>query len=126
MRGYSILAVGIPIERPLWSPLITLPEILNFLFRSWFNEEILRIGENNNKVPIIETESSLYSILDAEIEKISHGMEINWLQDNNPNLAKAKAYLEIHQGKGIPLHRIITEMHNGKIMGSFLSYIFSE
>ena len=35
----------------------------------------------------------------------------------------ADTYLEIHQGKGVPLHRIITELHNGKILGSFLSYI---
>ena len=46
------------------------------------------------------------------------------MKDGKPSLAKAKSYLETHQGKGIPLHRIITEVHNGKIMGSFLSYIF--
>ena len=88
------------------------------------NEEILKVGEDNSKVLILKTKSGLYSIIDAEVVKIMNQSEIKWLQDNRPNLKKAKAYLEIHQGKGIPLHRIITEMHNGKIMGSFLSYIF--
>ncbi len=88
------------------------------------NEKILKIGEDKSKVPVFETESGLYSIIDVRVVKISNQSEIKWLQENRPDLKKAKVYLEIHQGKGIPLHRIITEMHNGKIMGSFLSYIF--
>ena len=88
------------------------------------NEEIFKVGEDNRQVLVLETPSGLYSIIDTKVLKISNQSEIEWLQHNRPNLERAKAYLEIHQGKGIPLHRIITEMHNGKIMGSFLSYIF--
>ncbi len=88
------------------------------------NEKILKIGEDKSKVPVFETESGIYSVIDVGVVKISNQSEIKWLQENRPDLKKAKAYLEIHQGEGIPLHRIITEMHNGKIMGSFLSYIF--
>ena len=88
------------------------------------DEEILKVGEDNNKRLILKTEKSLYSITENEVVKTNNQSEVKWMRGSKPSLATAKAYLEIHQGKGIPLHRIITEVHNGKIMGSFLSYIF--
>ena len=88
------------------------------------NEEILKVGKNNTKNFFIETKSNLYTVINYKIAKTIRKSEISWLKQNKPNNKIAKAYLEIHQGKGIPLHRIITELHNGKIMGSFLSYIF--
>ena len=88
------------------------------------DEEILKVGEDNNKRLILKTERSLYSIIENEVIKTNNQSEVKWMKGSKPSLATAKAYLEIHQGKGIPLHRIITEVHNGKIMGSFLSYIF--
>ncbi len=88
------------------------------------DEEILKVGEDNNKRLILKTERSLYSIIENEVVQTNNQSEVKWMKDSKPSLATAKAYLETHQGKGIPLHRIITEVHNGKIMGSFLSYIF--
>ena len=98
-------------------------EVMDIKERS-LDEEILRIGEDANKNLVLETRSNLYSILNTEVIKKNKKTEVNWIKNSNPNVEKAEAYLEIHQGKGVPLHRIITEMHNGKIMGSFLSYIF--
>ena len=98
-------------------------EVMDIKERS-LDEEILRIGEDANKNLVLETRSNLYSILNTEVIKKNKKIEVNWIKNSNPNVEKAEAYLEIHQGKGVPLHRIITEMHNGKIMGSFLSYIF--
>ncbi|MDC3024572.1 PepSY domain-containing protein [Alphaproteobacteria bacterium] len=98
-------------------------EVMDIKERS-LDEEILRIGEDANKNLVLETRSNLYSILNTEVIKKNKKTEVNWIKNSNPNVEKAEAYLEVHQGKGVPLHRIITEMHNGKIMGSFLSYIF--
>ena len=91
---------------------------------SSLNEEILRIGEDSKKDLVIQTKSNFYTILNAGVVKTSKQLDMNWIKNSIPNPIRAKKYLEIHQGKGVPLHRIITEMHNGKIMGSFLSYIF--
>jgi len=88
------------------------------------NEEVLKIGENKNDVLTFGTQSGQFTIINNQILKATRKIETSWLQENEPTPKIAKAYLEIHQGKGIPLHRIITEVHNGKIMGSFLSYIF--
>ena len=35
----------------------------------------------------------------------------------------AKYYLKIHQGKGVSLTRILTELHNGKFFGSIFTLI---
>ena len=91
---------------------------------SSLNEEVLKIGKDKNDILTFGTQSGQFTIINNQILKATRKIETSWLQENEPTPKIAKAYLEIHQGKGIPLHRIITEVHNGKIMGSFLSYIF--
>ena len=58
------------------------------------------------------------------IFKTKNESDIVWFNESNPDPSIAKIYLEIYQGRGVLLHRIITEVHNGRIMGSFLTYIF--
>jgi len=48
------------------------------------------------------------------------------LKFKEPILAEkkiARTYLNIHQGSGVSLHRIITELHNGKFFGSVFIFI---
>ena len=35
----------------------------------------------------------------------------------------AKIYLKIHQGNGVSILRILTELHNGKFFGSIFTFI---
>ena len=87
-------------------------------------EKVIRVGKDINDTLNFKTKSEQYKIIDGKVIEVQNKIEINWLKENKPKFEIAKTYLEIHQGKGVLLHRIITEMHNGKIMGSFLSYIF--
>ena len=53
----------------------------------------------------------------------SNDADVRWFVEKRAGKDLANLYLQIHQGKGISLHRVVTELHNGKIMGSFFSYI---
>ena len=48
---------------------------------------------------------------------------INWSNISKIDKKLAKYYLNIHQGKGVSLTRILTELHNGKFFGSIFTLI---
>ena len=48
---------------------------------------------------------------------------IKWSKINKIDKKLAKYYLNIHQGKGVSLTRILTELHNGKFFGSIFTLI---
>ena len=87
------------------------------------NNKVVKVGINNKDDIYINTETKNYNLNNKKLIVTNEMPEIEWLEESKKNNELAKDYLEIHQGKGVPLHRIITELHNGKIMGSFLSYI---
>ena len=87
------------------------------------NKKIRKVGKSNKGIIYINLDDRNYKLSNQELLATSENSDILWLQKNKVQKDLAKLYLEMHQGKGVPLHRIITELHNGKIMGSFLSYI---
>lgn len=86
-------------------------------------EEIVKIGKDKKNVIHIMTKNSYIEIQNQELRPVKNNIKLKWLLENEKNKNIAKDYLVVHQGKGVPLHRIITELHNGKILGSFLSYL---
>lgn len=88
-----------------------------------FNDEILEVGEAETKNIIFKTKNNVFTIANKEIVKAKNVREVDWFKKNSLDPIVAKSYLEIYQGKGVSLHRVITEVHNGKIMGSFFTYI---
>ena len=48
---------------------------------------------------------------------------IKWFNLTAVNKELAKYYLEIHQGKGVSVTRVLTELHNGKFFGSIFTLI---
>ena len=87
------------------------------------NHKLIRVGKSLSNKIFIGTDSDYYYIKDQKLFKDKEETKIDWFNRTNTDKNIAKSYLEIHQGKGVPLHRIVTELHNGKILGSFLSYI---
>ena len=88
-----------------------------------FNDEIIKIGVNKKGLILIKSKTALYQINKEELVKIKKFTDVTWLAPFLPERNEAISYLELHQGKGVSLHRIITELHNGKILGSFFTYI---
>ena len=83
------------------------------------NEKILKIGVNQNDTLYLKSKENTYKFIDYNFINASQKNEVDWIEKNNPKRSLARDYLETHQGKGISLHRVITELHNGKILGSF-------
>ncbi|MBF96161.1 MAG: hypothetical protein CFH34_01346 [Alphaproteobacteria bacterium MarineAlpha9_Bin4] len=89
----------------------------------FLEDKIINVGRNQDGKILIDTNSEQYIIKDKKLVATRYKSEIILVTNSKVEKNLAKVYLEIHQGKGVPLHRIVTELHNGKFMGSFLSYI---
>ena len=86
-------------------------------------EDIVKIGKDQNNIVHIKTKSDFFKVKNQELSSVKDNITLQWLLESGKSKSIAKDYLVVHQGEGVPLHRIITELHNGKILGSFLSYI---
>ena len=86
-------------------------------------EKIIKVGRDQKENIIIQTSKNNYYLKNQGLVLTEKNIIFNSLHKNLASKFLVKDYLVIHQGKGVPLHRIITELHNGKIMGSFLSYL---
>ena len=86
-------------------------------------EKIIKVGRDEKNNIIIETEKNNYYLNNQKLVLADKNIKVDYLDKNVVSSSLVKDYLVMHQGKGVPLHRIITELHNGKIMGSFLSYL---
>ena len=86
-------------------------------------EKIIKVGRDEKNNIIIEKEKNNYYLNNQKLVLADKNIKIDYLNKNVVSRSLVKDYLVMHQGKGVPLHRIITELHNGKIMGSFLSYL---
>jgi len=86
-------------------------------------EKIIKVGRDQKENIIIQTGKNNYYLKNQGLVLTEKNIIFNSLHKNLAGKFLVKDYLVIHQGKGVPLHRIITELHNGKIMGSFLSYL---
>ncbi len=85
--------------------------------------KIIKVGRDEKNNIIIETEKNNYYLNNQKLVLADKNIKVDYLDKNVVSSSLVKDYLVMHQGKGVPLHRIITELHNGKIMGSFLSYL---
>ena len=72
--------------------------------------------KNNNEYYILDNNSLLK--LSKQQDK-----NIKWSNISRIDKKLAKYYLNIHQGKGVSLTRILTELHNGKFFGSIFTLI---
>ena len=91
------------------------------------SKNIIKTGKDilNGQI-IFGSESINYILKENTILKkqdINKSIDISWF---NINLAKkkiSKKYLKIHQGEGVQMLRIITELHNGRFFGSIYTFI---
>jgi hypothetical protein len=100
-------------------------EIKDILYLS-NSENFIQIGidqkyniylKNNKHEYMIDKENSY-----KKVEKLIHN-KLVWSKANIVNEDIAKIYLKIHQGNGVSILRILTELHNGKFFGSIFTFI---
>ena len=86
--------------------------------------EHLGLSLSGNKV-FLKNDSDHYYLDNNYQLKLLNEIEKNvkWSNTNKINKKLAKYYLSIHQGKGVSLTRILTELHNGKFFGSIFTLI---
>ena len=84
----------------------------------------LGISLSGNKV-FLKNDNDYYNLDNNHQLKLVNKIEknIKWSKTNKINKKLAKYYLNIHQGKGVSLTRILTELHNGKFFGSIFTLI---
>lgn len=73
--------------------------------------------KNNNQEFMINKKNSYKKV--AKLFK----NKIVWSKGKLANEDVAKIYLKIHQGNGVSILRILTELHNGKFFGSIFTFI---
>ncbi len=56
----------------------------------------------------------------TQLEGIS---SVDWSSTSSPSKKLAQKYLKLHQGNGVSVIRILTELHNGKFFGSIFTLI---
>ena len=73
----------------------------------------------------LKNDSEYYNLNNKYLIKLSHikDKNIRWSNISKIDKKLAKYYLNIHQGKGVSLTRILTELHNGKFFGSIFTLI---
>ena len=84
----------------------------------------LGLSLSGNKV-FLKNDNDYYNLDNNHQLKLVDKIEknIKWSKTNKINKKLAKYYLNIHQGKGVSLTRILTELHNGKFFGSIFTLI---
>jgi hypothetical protein len=84
----------------------------------------LGISLSGNKF-FLKNDNDYYSLDNNHQLKLVNEIEknIKWSNTNKINKKLAKHYLNIHQGEGVSLTRILTELHNGKFFGSIFTLI---
>ncbi len=92
------------------------------------NEKSLnKLGINiiTNEI-ILKKDSMYYKLVDNSILKLiktANVNDYNWSNMTKPNKDLANHYLTLHQGSGVSIIRILTELHNGKFFGSIFTLI---
>ena len=89
-------------------------------------QKITYLGLNlSEDVVFLKNDNEYYSFDDNYLLKLANVKDKNIKLSNISKADKklAKYYLNIHQGKGVSLTRILTELHNGKFFGSIFTLV---
>ena len=89
-------------------------------------KEIKHLGLNlSGDEVFFKNNSDYYNLDNNYLLKLVNKKDknIRWSNINKIDKKLAKYYLNIHQGNGVSLTRILTELHNGKFFGSIFTLI---
>ena len=79
----------------------------------------------SGNIIFLKNDSEYYNLNDNYLLELVNEKDknIKWSNISKIDKGLAKYYLNIHQGKGVSLTRILTELHNGKFFGSIFTLI---
>ena len=89
-------------------------------------KNIKYLGHNlSDDIVFLKNDNEYYNFDDNYLLKLANikDKNIKWSNISKIDKKMAKYYLNIHQGKGVSLTRILTELHNGKFFGSIFTLI---
>ena len=74
---------------------------------------------------VLKSDKAIYTLSDSDITDYKNNNEklLVWPEIATASKDTANKYLIIHQGEGVSLTRIITELHNGKFFGSPFTFL---
>ena len=75
---------------------------------------------------LFKNDTKYFKIKQNELLEFSYNnseLNIRWSNISTVNKELARYYLKIHQGTGVSLTRVLTELHNGKFFGSIFTLI---
>ena len=84
------------------------------------------LGQNlSGDIIFLKNDNENYNLNSKYLIKLANVKDknIKWSNISKIDKKLAKYYLNIHQGKGVSLTRILTELHNGKFFGSIFTLI---
>ena len=85
------------------------------------------IGLNlSSKEVLFKNDSQYFKIKENKLLKFltnNNKIHIKWFNLSAVNKDLAKYYLQFHQGEGVSVTRVLTELHNGKFFGSIFTLI---
>ena len=101
-------------------------EILN-TYNIENTKNITKVGKNilNNNI-VFRSKSFIYNLKEGSFNKkeaINNNENYIWSDLKIANRKLSKKHLFIHQGEGVQMLRIITELHNGRFFGSIYTLI---
>ncbi len=88
--------------------------------------KIKYLGLNlSDDIVFLKNDNEYYSFDDNYLLILANVKDknIKWSNISKTNKKLAKYYLNIHQGEGVSLTRILTELHNGKFFGSIFTLV---
>ena len=89
-------------------------------------KKIKQLGLNlSDDIVFLNSDKEYYNLDNDNLLKLVNEQDknIKWSNISTIDKKLAKSYLNIHQGKGVSLTRILTELHNGKFFGSIFTLI---
>lgn len=89
-------------------------------------KKIKGLGQNlSDDIIFLKNDSEYYNFDNKNLIKQANikDKNIKWSNISKIDKKLAKHYLNIHQGNGVSLTRILTELHNGKFFGSIFTLI---
>ena len=89
-------------------------------------KKIKHLGLNlSSDMVFLKNDNEYYNLDDNYLLKLVNEKDknIKWSNISKIDKKLAKYYLDIHQGKGVSLTRILTELHNGRFFGSIFTLV---
>ena len=96
------------------------PQIVDQLDSASLPGALLRVGRDARQQLIVETDAGHFRAGDDLLEWHNlDAVDVDWSETSDPSADQRAAILREYRGEGLPLTRVVADLHSGRIFGRY-------